>query len=224
MGRITWIAILPALLETAGCFGVHQVDQGPWVVDDFEDGDLQPADHRFGPWSCATFNPTNQSANRGLDPGDQSAYSLFLDATIVDPPDGTGQEGGAFLATYTDGPADFSHFDEMVFSLKVTSEDPPLPSTTAVYAQLFCNGVQSEDGTMPSYVYLQQNIAFGSDWKTFTLSMSNFGFPAYEGVKVVGGSAACLEQVSGLNFSLSPLLPDGQSATGRMNVDDIFFQ
>jgi hypothetical protein len=218
------VAILPALFGAAGCFGVHQVDHGPWVIDDFEDGNFQPADPRFGSWFCSTFNPANQSCSFGLDPGDQSTNSLFLETTIVDPPDGTGQNGGALLTTEADTPADFSSFAEMVFSLKVTSEDPPLPSTAVVYGQLFCNGAQAEGGTMPTYIYLQQNIPFDSDWRSVSLAMSNFGFPDYEGVKVVGGATACLQQVNSITFTLVPVLPDGQSATGRLNIDDIYFQ
>jgi hypothetical protein len=219
---ILTVAILPALLGTVGCFDVHSVDQGPWVIDDFEDGDMKPADSNFGIWNCQTFNPANQIYSCGLDLGDQSAHSLFLDSTIVEPADGM-EEGGALVQTVAARPEDFSRFYEMTFSLKVASGNP-LPPGAQVNVALGCSTVQLEDGTVPGYINLQQSIAFSNDWKPFPLAMANFGFPTFEDVKVVGGSAACLERVDDIAFVLSPELPDGQSATSRLNVDDIYFQ
>ena len=92
------LSMLPALLGTSGCFDVHGADPGPWVIDDFEDGDLKPADANLGPWTCYTFNPSGGACSVGLDPGNESLHSLFLQFTIVDPPDGLGQQGGAVLA------------------------------------------------------------------------------------------------------------------------------
>jgi hypothetical protein len=218
------IALLPTVLGAVGCFDVHNVG-GPWVIDDFENGDLKPADPNFGPWGCSSFNEsTTTNCSYGLDPGDASAHALFLDFTVDDPPDGVVQEGGALLQTGAGKPEDFSRFNQMVLSAKLVSGNPPLPSTTEVYVELGCTSAQAEDGTRPGNLYVVQSVAYTDDWQTFTLSMANFGSPAFDPTHLLGGPTACLERVDDIYFAVEPLVPDGQSAMGRLDVDDIYFQ
>lgn len=222
-------ALTVALLGMTGCFDVHDAYPNPWVIDDFEDGDFQPADRNFGPWSCATFSPPNQDCAFGLDPGDQTTSSLFLQFTTVDPPDGILQSGGALLQTSAAIPEDLSRFDHMLFSTKLGSGSPPLPSTTEMFVQLVCSTVPAEDGTMPAPgdLYLAQIVPLmppGSDWQVFSLAMANFGPPTWAPLHPRGGPVACLERIDAVEFAINPNLPDGQSTAGRLDVDDIYFQ
>jgi hypothetical protein len=221
---LSTVAILAAVLMTAGCFDVHSVNRIPRVLDDFEDGDLNPVDPRFGPWFCGTNNPPNQPCTVGLDPGDQSSYSVYVDTTIVDPPDGLAQYGIGFVATNAEPPVDLYGLDEMVFTLKVTPGNPPLPDTTVVSVELLCNDVPAENGAKSSFIYVQQIVPFSGSWQSVRLMMANFGVTNYEDVTIIGGPIACLRQVNSIGFVLEPILPDGESATGRLNVDDIYFQ
>ena len=219
------LSMLPALLGTSGCFDVHGADPGPWVIDDFEDGDLKPADANLGPWTCYTFNPSGGACSVGLDPGNESLYSLFLQFTIVDPPDGLGQQGGAVLQTVLSAtPENLARFGEIVFSAKLVSGNPPLLSTTQLRVQLFCSTVAADDGTGPGDLYVIQPVTFTGAWQTFSLAVASFGSPPFLTEHPLGGPTACLQHVDSVQFTVAPLLSDGQSATGRLDVDDVYFQ
>jgi hypothetical protein len=222
---ILTVAILPALLTTAGCFDVHDASPNPWVIDDFEDGDLKPADSNFGPWTCYTFNPANQDCSVGLDPGDESTYALFLQFTIVDPPDLVAQNGAALLQTSaTTTPEDLSRFGEMVFSAKLASDDSTFPEGTELNVQLGCSTVRADDGTAPGNLYVVRNVSFTSDWNPYSVDMASFGSPPFFTTHVLGGPTTCLQHVDSVQFEVYPSLSDGQSATGRLDVDDVYFQ
>ena len=91
----TKVALLVSALGAAGCFDVHDVDLGPLVIDDFDDGDFVSADPHFPlSWQCFAFNPDRKTGfTCDYDAGDNSPYSLYLEATIYDPPDGVQQFG-----------------------------------------------------------------------------------------------------------------------------------
>jgi hypothetical protein len=219
------LAIAGTLCSAAGCFDVQRVSQGPWVIDDFEDGDLKPTDRNFGPWGCASFNEsTTTNCSYGRDPGDDSAYSLFLDFTVEDSPDGVAQQGGAQLQTEAAKPEDLSRFNQMVLSVKLVSGSPPLPSSAQVFVQLNCSSAQADNGSSPGDLYLLQYLPYTSDWQTFPLAMANFTSPSFTPMHVLGGPMACLERVDGISFSVAPQVAESQSATGRLNVDHIYFQ
>ena len=223
------VALLWALLGAAGCFDVHTVDPGPYVIDDFDDGDFQPADPSFGPWQCYSFDPsTNQNYGCGhdQDTADGSDFSLYVEFTIADPPDGTQQHGGAGLLTRSTVPQDLSRFTKIVFSAKLVSGSPPLPSAALFYAILGCSTASTDAVSQPTPgdIFVVQSVSYGSDWQTFTLAMSSFGSPAWESIHISGGASACLERVDSIQFEVDAQLPDGQSGTGRLNVDDISFQ
>jgi hypothetical protein len=226
MSRPLRAALLPALLATVGCFDVQRVSQGPWVIDDFEDGDFQPADRNLGPWTCYTFNPPNQDCSRSLESGDQSAYSLSLDFTIADPADGSPQYGSAVLQTGIPAtPKSFLHFNEMVFSAKLVSGVSALPSTIAVYVQLGCSAAQLDDGTNPGNPYVLAAFPLPTaNWQTFTLPMASFSSPFFDPTHILGGPAACLQRVDSVTFAVDPNLDDGQTTMGQLNVDEIYFQ
>ena len=51
------VALLAVVFGAAGCFDVHSVDPGPYVIDDFENGTVQPLDSLFAGWFCGGDNP-----------------------------------------------------------------------------------------------------------------------------------------------------------------------
>jgi hypothetical protein len=223
-------ALLPVVLGAAGCFDVHSFDPGPHIIDDFEDGDLYPADPSFGPWYAYSFNPTtNRNYSFGLDPGYKSNYSLYLEFTINDALDGAPDYGGAGLATSaTVAPQDLSGFSDLVFNAKLESQDPALPSSTVVYVVLGCKTALTDAVTQPDpddiIVVQTWTYAGGGDWQATKLATSGFGNADWKNIHIVGGPAACLERVDSIQFQVNPNLLDGQSAMGRLNIDQVYLQ
>ena len=144
------LVMLPTMLGATGCFDAHGVDPGPWVIDDFEDGDLTPADRNFGPWNCYTW-PQQKQYPPVLDSGDQSTSSLAFDFAIVSPAAGTTSDAGAGVQTVAVRPGDFSRFSEMIFRSKIVPGVSPLPSTANFTAHLGCSAVALEGSqTIPA--------------------------------------------------------------------------
>jgi len=110
-----------ALLLAAGCYDVQTFDAGPYVLDDFEDGDFLPSDPIFDAWTCFAFNPSsNKMYSCDHDAGaHNSDYALSLDFTVTDPANGTQQDGGAGLVSLAAKPMDFSHFEELDFEVSL---------------------------------------------------------------------------------------------------------
>jgi hypothetical protein len=219
------LACLLVLLGAGGCFDVRTVDPGPYIVDDFDDGDFQPADPNFQTWECYGFNlVTSANINCDHDTGDQSAFSLFLDATIVDPLDGAQQHGGASLATYAKVPEDFTRFSEFKFSAKLESGNPPIPSNANLYVELGCSGARTEDGLVPGDLYVVQGVDYKSYWQPFALAMSSFNSPPWLSTHIMGGPAGCLAHIDNIRFTVDPQVLDGQSGRFVLHIDTISLQ
>lgn len=218
------IAMMPTAFVATGCFDAHGVDPGPWVIDDFEDGDLNPADRNFGPWGCYTWPQSNQYAPV-LDSGDQSPFSLALDFTIVSPANGSVNSEGAGVQTGTAvTPEDFSRFSEMVFSSKIVPGVPPLPNTTNFTVHLGCSTVPLEGNqAIPGNLYVLHQFYITTEWQQpISLPMASFVSPTYLSTHIQGGPAACLQHVDSITFEIdAPMLPAGQSAVGRLDIDEI---
>lgn len=219
------IALLLGVLGASGCFDVHTSDPGPYVIDDFDDGDFQPADPTFQPWHCYGFNlVTAKDINCDHDAGDQSAFSLILTGTVVDPPDGVQQHGGASLRTFASKPEDFTRFSVIKFSAKLESGSPPIPSNALMYVELGCSGARSEDGTSPGDLYVNQGVNYKSYWQPFALGLNSFNSPAWLATHIMGGAAGCLERIDNIRFTVDPQLPDGQSGKFTLHIDSISMQ
>jgi hypothetical protein len=221
------LAAVFALALLAGCFDVHGVNPGPYVIDDFDDGSVQPREPNFGGWQCYAFNPST-NANYGCalsrDTLDGSAYSLQLEFTIDDPLDTMQEHGGAGLETLAIVPQDFTRFSQVVFDAELQSGNPPIPSNAVVYLQLSCSTAHLEDGSAPGDIYLLQGVPYGREWLPFSLSMTTFAPPPWNPWEIKGGTAGCLSRVDSISFTVDPDLPDGQTGMGILNVDDIYFQ
>ncbi len=215
------LAMLPAMLGATGCFDAHGVDPGPWVIDEFEDGDLNPWDRNFGPWACWVMPQPNSCASV-LEAGDQSAFSLGVAFTIASPANGSANAVLAGVETGTAAtPEDFSRFSEMVFSSKLVPGPSPLPNLTSFTVHLGCSTVPSDDGSVPRNVYVVQKFDVTTDWQPVQLPIASFGSPPYLPTHPQGGPAACLRRIDSINFQIEPHLPAGQSATSQLDVDGI---
>jgi hypothetical protein len=222
------VAMLPAVLGATGCFDAHSVDPGPWVIDDFEDGDYQPFDRNFGSWDCYASGPSHLCSKAPVTPGDQGLYAMALDFTIGDPAGSGQQPGGASLQTLLPAtPEDLSRFSEMVFSAKMPALPAlaALPSSPVFYAELGCSTVQG-DGyqTTAGNLYVRQDFPVTIDWKTVQLPKAGFLSSPYNDAHINGGPAACLQRVDNIHFEVQFELSDGQSAMGELSVDEIYFQ
>jgi hypothetical protein len=216
---------LAAAAAGSGCFDVHMVGAGVLVVDDFDHADFQPTDPAFQRWVCFAYNPPQSDGYTcGHDAGDGSNYSLFLDATVDDPPDGQEQNGGAGVGTYGTTPQDFSQFSELVFDVELESGSPPLPSFAQLQVQLGCATALASDGATHGDLMVVQDAPYGRSWQTDTLELDNFSAPTWLGYQPAGGVAACLGRVDSLQFAVTPQLPDGQSARFTLHIDDILLR
>jgi hypothetical protein len=218
------LALAPALLGLAGCFDVHSVDPGALVIDDFDDGDFQPTDVAFPPWTCFKFNPQTSESGYRCDHGAgyQSQYSLFVEATVNDVPDGVQQYGGVFLGTFGSTPQDFSHFRELVFSVQLQSGNPSLPSGARLQVQFNCGTALAEDGSPDPSASVVQGAGFDEMWQTDALALVDFATPSFVSTHIAGGPTACLQRVDSISFSVEAQLPDGASAHFTLYVDNVY--
>jgi hypothetical protein len=212
-------AFLLATLGAAGCFDVRTVDPGPLLIDDFEDGDLTPADAIFEPWGCFSFSPPSNRIDKcDHDAGYDSAFSLELEATIDDPPDGKEQHGGAGVGIKTKVPQDLTPFRSIVFNAWFASGDPPISSNAVLHLELRCGSARTLEGTLPNDLYVAQDIIYQNHWKPFDLPLNSFGSPT---TAILGGLDACLRSIDSIRFTFDAQLPDGKSGKAILHVDDI---
>lgn len=221
-------ALLLALAAPA-CFDVQNVDPGSVLVDDFDDGDFVPAMPELGYWQCYAFNPSKDHDYR-CDHADGylSPYSLFLEFALDDAPDGVQQFAGAGFLSYGESgiPVDLTRYREMVFSSKLVSGDPPIPSEARVYVEFQCRTVESESGREPplGYFYLTQGVATSGEWSTYSLALANFGPQANTDEHIKGGTPACLRAVDGIVVNIQSGLKDGRSGRGTFFIDGLSFR
>jgi hypothetical protein len=222
--RALAVLALASAIASSGCFDVHMVDASALLIDDFDDGDFLPADPAFGAWVCFAFNPQKSTGySCDHDTGYQSDYALFVQASIDDPPDGVQQNGGAGLATHGNSAQDFSRFRQMMFSAELVSGNPPLPSNAELKVELGCSNTPTTDHQAHSNLAVVQDVDYKTYWQTHTLEMGDFSLPFYFGTQLVGGPASCLGRIDSITFSVNANLPDGQSGTFTLHVDDISF-
>jgi hypothetical protein len=224
--RAAVLFFLSLALTAPACFAVDTVDPGGVVIDDFDDGDFVPRMHEFIYWTCYAFNPpTNRDYRCDHTEGLSSAYSLFVEFSVQDAPDGERDYPGAGLSTFSDVPVDFTPYRELVVGMRVRSGTPPVPSESRVYVELYCANVESESGSGPvSTFYVTQSVRPSDEWATFRLALANMAPPPWLTEKVKGGIPACLRAVDGISLSLSSQVQDGQAATGTFFIDGLSLQ
>ncbi|HMF40252.1 MAG TPA: hypothetical protein VKQ32_06140 [Polyangia bacterium] len=215
-------ALVLLSLAAPACYSVDTIDPGPVVIDDFDDGDFVPTMSELDYWQCYSFNPsTNLNFSCDKAPGYQSKFSLYVEFTLDDPPDGVQQYPGAGLGAWANGSTvDFTRYHELDISLKLQNGSPPLPSEALVYIELDCKNAPGEDGK-PSNFYVTLSVKPTMDWSTFPLALSNWASPPWESAHVKGGIPACMRAIDGISISLSGQLQDGESAQGKLFIDGL---
>ena len=224
---LTLRACVLAALAAPGCFDVHLVDPGPAVIDDFDDGDLASALPHFHAWESYSFSPNNpDSHDLGLVAGTtNNPFALYLDFRVDDPPDGTQQDGGAALMIRSDVPWDITSYRALVFSAKLESGNPALPSNALLYIELGCATAVAEDGSRRGDMYVVASVNHTAAWQEFRISLVNFATASWLGsIWVAGGPAQCLQRVDSIRFSVDAHLSDGQSGRGVLTIDNIYVE
>jgi hypothetical protein len=210
-----------------GCFAVSTTDTA-YLIDDFDDGRYQPSDPNFSPWGCYLVNAESGDAinqyNCQLGPGDRSLYALTLDFTVHDPANGISDDVGAGLHTTARSPEDLTAFQQLVFSVLLTSGSPQLPMTAKFYVYLGCSTAVADDGSVPGDLAVVYSESAGSTWRTWQAYLSDFSSPSWSAIHIQGGTAACLERVDSIQFEVDAALADGASGAGTLSIDDIYLQ
>jgi hypothetical protein len=213
-------------LAAPACFDVATVDPGAVIVDDFDDGDFVPAMSEFVYWQCYAFNPsTNRDYRCDHTDGYLSPYSLFVEFSLQDAPDGVQQYPGAGLTMFTNGTAvDLTRYHEVIVSLRLQSGSPPIPSEALVYVELDCKNVESESGAPMNHFYITQSVKPAANWSTYRLALANFAAPPWQPEHVKGGIPACLRAIDGMSVVLSGELKDGDAGRGTLFIDGLSLQ
>ena len=221
-------ATLLLALAAPACFDVQDVDPGTVMIDDFDDGDFVPTMPELGYWECYLYNPPkNRDYHCDHAEGYLSAYSLFVEFSVDDAPDGVQQYPGAGFLSFGESGIllDVTRYREIVFSLKVVSPDSSIPTEARVNVELQCRTVESETGAPPPYgFYLQQGVQPSGEWSTRTLSVANFGAQTDTDLHIKGGTQACLRAIDGIAINVQSNLKDGRSGRGTFFIDGLSFR
>jgi hypothetical protein len=216
------LALMALSLAFHGCFDVRKVPLPRFVIDDFEDADFRPKPDAFDDWACRAFTtPLDGGATGDPDAGapgvdcvvesvGEHARAMTMRFDLEDPADGAQQFGGAVLFTTAAGATklDLGAFKELVLSAVLESGSRALPPGTQLRVEIGCTLL----GRPVTIAMGVPNLAIGSDWETFALSLAQFA-PA---------EPSCLNQVDALRISVRPGLADGTSTRSALHVDDIY--
>src|SRR5215471_3503847 len=114
-GRIALLVLLGS-----GCAiddRVLMLQPDPILIDDFEDGNGQPSDPRFGQWEFTTFNANPQTSDLGLvQPGYGSKWCMRGDWVVTDMPDGKLNYPGFLAVTRVLGSMDLTPYTHINFA------------------------------------------------------------------------------------------------------------
>jgi hypothetical protein len=230
---LRWMAA--AVLSLPACLEIPKLDSPPFVIDDFEQGDLIPRAKGFLSWKCDPVSADEADGGAPVDPdggppatgsgstvdcvvesnGDQhSCCALRASFNLL--PGMLGQYDNARVYTNMDlhtAPMDFTRFQTFVFSSIVESPaGMPLPNGTELYVELGCRSLQGS-----TFQSVSQPVPFevGRDWTPARLPMSLF--------MLTGASRnqACLVAVDSIRFVIRPGR-FAQPAVGTLHIDNVY--
>jgi len=209
------LTIVIAATAAGSCFDVSTGRPTPILIDNFDSGDVLPADHHFDQWRCGQNDPPipdnchcGYSAAAYYSP----PYSLHLAAAVTET--GDKEANGAQLYTQGYVSEDLSNMHELVFSFLLNNGDPPLPGGARLDVELWCSDANS-------HVFQSVRDLPSGQWQTVALDMSRFGFVW---VPIEGGPSACLAKVDSLHFSVNAGLALDKSADFDLYLDDVYFR
>jgi hypothetical protein len=214
-------------LGVSACFDPQKVDPGPRVVDDCEDGDLQPSWSTFPQWKADSFTgdrpptgPVDGGAVGGtgslaLEPGDGDQHALAATFELADMPDGVRQRPGAEVVTrMMGGTVDLTGFTQLVFDAFLEAT-PALPSANPLVVDLGCASFSQDP--LASQAVMNVDLTSGY-WVPFRLALADFQ------QQNTTHNQACLAQIDSLHFTILPGLADGQAASVTLHLDNIKLQ
>jgi hypothetical protein len=216
----------------AGASGASGSGYGPPVLlDDFEAGGpaKPPVWKAFSVWQYYTYNAIRDyEAADTESPGFDSNFAEFLEFVLQDMPDGIVNNAGAGLRTITQvGTVDLSVHQNMIFDAKFQNYSPHavntafLPAGTMLKVSFGCNSITSE-GSADGGFAVESFVAPGPDWKTFSIPIASFTQDASQGFRI--DPQKCVTLVQGIDFQFAPTLTDGQAASAKLWIDNVYFQ
>ena len=215
----------------AGCVEVAKLDPGPFVIDDFDDGDLWPRSKGFGMWTCdrgaVDTADAGSAGDASTEGGAQAAADDPSSVTCArDPfgehgccglaakfdlqPDALGQQDDARVLTNAPVPVNFTRFRTFVFS-SIVEAPGELPSGTDLFVELGCSRVQRPAASSAHLTFL---FHFGRGWSATRLDLSTFMQDNS------GSNQNCLVQVDSVRFIVRP--GSGQAASGTLHIDNVY--
>jgi hypothetical protein len=207
-----------------GCFDVEQVDghatatkPDPLLIDDFDDGDRQPALSSLEPWRCFGLNGTVQNVRSDAEQkGAHSTAGRAITYDLVDVSDGQKDYQAGVLQTKASVPLDLTGYERFVFWAALDAEATPdsLPVRITLYCDDLGDGalLQSPDRSVPA----------GVPFRPYSSLIADFYHPDW--VTTDYDVPACLARVSAVGLYLQPEMLDGHRASGRLTVDDAYLQ
>jgi hypothetical protein len=221
------VLLLPACLE------VQKVDPGPYYIDDFEDGNLDPLANPFGTWGCAPVGPDGDGgapedpdggiatppADGGssvncqpvVSDGDRSCCSLSATFNLLPGASGHRDQAWVFTNAKRD-PVDFTRFQKFWFSSILEAPDG-LPSGTQLFVELGCSKVQAL--ASPAATSPPVSFVIGSGWKSSFVSLADFN---QTGSRT---NQDCLVKVDSVRFIVDTGL-GAQPAIGTLHIDTVY--
>jgi hypothetical protein len=230
------LLMLSLPLAGAACFGVEQVDPGPFVekpeplvIDDFND-DVdntvrQPTEPSLFPWRCYGDQPS-RVVRCDTGPGPDGSIGRTMDFEFFDVPNGSRDYQSMTLWTESEVPLDFSPYGTIGFSARFHPapdwEHPYLDVTIT----LRCTSLGS-DVEIVSAV----SIALDDAWYDYERSHGTFRQPQWVkdewqlANRELIDPKACLAQVDGFGIIIGPNLADGAApVAGQLFVDQIYVE
>jgi hypothetical protein len=217
-GHLVKTSLLPLVAvatSAAGCFDVSTDRPAPILIDNFDSGDVLPADHYFDQWRCGQNDPPvpgNCHCDYDSSTYHSAPYSMHLAATVTET--GERRSNGAQVYTHAYVAEDLSNMREIVFSARYDRGDSPLPADAPLYVELWCSYVNR---------YMLQSVSNwqSADWQTFALDLSQFRilWSALD-----GGPGTCLKGVDSIHFSVNAQLDRDHQGGFDLYIDDVYLR
>jgi hypothetical protein len=185
------------------------------VIDNFEDGDAQSGDARFGSWKFYAYNPSAlptgaHESSTVESPGYDSNYALNLDWEVVDVPDGMPNYPGVGLGCAPVSYIDISGYSAILFAQQYshTGSCQPVLNLTVVFG---CSQYNA------SFI---ADVPMSAEWTTTTIQLSSFSQQQYPPETTVA-LEDCFKVVDSFDFQAQQNLADGDCASGTLTLDNI---
>jgi hypothetical protein len=224
---LRWAWLLLAGVAVPACFNVTTRAPGPLIVDDFEDVNKVARAPEFSEWSCEMVNPTDSmvpdhfvlcDAERDAT-GDGVLLAEFrITDPLAQPPDGLQQHGGVAVITHTlrNTVIDLRTFSQIAVDVRV---GPELTNAEA-RVELGCTSAIVSDASPPLdpfLVSIPQPIT--DTWTPLRLDLTRAFGPGTQPTPPT--IQDCMRLVDSVRIVLDAQLPDGQSTSGSLRIDDL---